>query len=356
MSGAGHTAPRATGCGSMSALKPLIGRVAAGQLLSEDEAHQAFEILMAGDATPAQIGAFLIGLRVRGETHDEIAGAVRAMRERMQPIEAPDGAIDMCGTGGDASGTWNISTAASFVVAACGVPVAKHGNRAVSSTSGAADVLAALGVDLDAAMERVQGALFHTGITFLMAQRHHSAMRHVAPVRADLGTRTIFNLLGPLCNPAGVKRQLLGVFSDSWIEPIAQVLGRLGTTHAWVVHGSGLDEITTAGPTAVAELSSGRVRMFEVTSEQAGLRRAALADLKGGDAAANAAALRATLGGDHGAYRDIVLLNAAAALIVAGRASTLPDGVAQAAQSIDSGKALKTLDAFAAFSRTGVPA
>ena len=340
----------------MSALKPLIGRVAAGQLLSEDEARQAFEILMAGDATPGQIGAFLIVLRVRGETQDEIAGAVRAMRGRMQPIEAPDGAIDMCGTGGDASGTYNISTAASFVVAACGVPVAKHGNRAVSSTSGAADVLAALGVDLDAGMERVQGALSATGITFLMAQRHHSAMRHVAPVRADLGTRTIFNLLGPLCNPAGVRRQLLGVFSDSWIEPIAQVLGRLGSTHAWVVHGSGLDEITTTGPTSVAELSAGKVRLFEVTPEQAGLKRAAAADLKGGDATANAAALRATLSGAGGAYRDIVLLNAAAALIVAGKVATLPDGVARAAQAIDSGKALRTLDAFAAYSRTGVAA
>jgi anthranilate phosphoribosyltransferase len=339
-----------------STLKHVIAQVAAGHRLSEEEARAAFDVIMAGDATPAQIGGLLIGLRVRGETVEEITGAARAMRARMHPIAAPAGAIDMCGTGGDASGTYNISTAATFVVAACGVPVAKHGNRAQSSTSGAADVLSELGVAIEADFDRVERALRETGITFLMAQRHHTAMRHVAPVRTELGTRTLFNLLGPLCNPAGVKRQLVGVFAPEWVEPVAQVLKRLGAEGAWVVHGGGLDELTTAGPTLVAELKDGTVRRFEVTPADAGLPEAPLSALKGGTAAVNAEALRGVLAGHPSPYRDVVVLNAAAALVVAGKAEDLRAGAALAAAAIDSGAAASVLARFAALSRTGVAA
>ncbi|MEX0808099.1 MAG: anthranilate phosphoribosyltransferase [Dongiaceae bacterium] len=326
-------------------LRPLIAAAATGRPLSAAEAEQAFDIMMSGNATPAQIGGFLMALRVRGETVEEITGAVRAMRGKMTRIQAPDGAIDTCGTGGDASGTWNISTGAALVVAAAGVPVAKHGNRALSSKTGAADVLAALGVNIDADIALVERALGDAGICFMMAPRHHSAMRHVGPTRVELGTRTIFNLMGPLSNPAGTKRQLIGVFSEQWLEPLAHVLAELGTERAWLVHGSdGIDEITTTGPTHVAELSGGQVRRFEVTPEEAGLPRATAADLKGGDAEANAAAIRALLGGQHGPYRDIVLLNAAAALLVAGKAPNLKAGVADAAKAIDSGGAKRALE------------
>jgi anthranilate phosphoribosyltransferase len=332
-------------------LKPLIAAVAAGRNLSEREAEQAFDIMMSGNATPAQLGGLLIGLRVRGETVDEITGAVRAMRARMTRIDAPPGAIDTCGTGGDSSGSWNISTATAFVVAACGVPVAKHGNRAMSSKTGAADVLGALGVNLDADMALVRKALWEAKICFMLAPRHHSAMRHVGPTRVELGTRTIFNLMGPMSNPAGAGRQLIGVFSRDWIEPMATVLGRLGTERAWVVHGSdGMDEITTTGPTAVAELKDGKVRVFEVTPEAVGLPRASAPALKGGDAATNADALRALLGGAKGAYRDIVVLNAAAALLVAGKAEDLKAGRAAAEQAIDSGRAKAALDRLVAVS------
>jgi len=326
-------------------LKPLIAAVAAGRSLTEREAEQAFDIMMSGNATPAQLGGLLIGLCVRGETVDEITGAVRAMRSRMTRIDAPPGAIDTCGTGGDGSGSWNISTATAFVVAACGVPVAKHGNRAMSSKTGAADVLGALGVNLDADMTLVRKALWEAKICFMLAPRHHSAMRHVGPTRVELGTRTIFNLMGPMSNPAGAGRQLIGVFSRSWIEPMAQVLGRLGTERAWVVHGSdGMDEITTTGPTHVAELKAGKVTTFEVTPEAVGLPRADPAALKGGDAETNAKAIRALFGGAKGAYRDIVLLNAAAALVVAGKAADLKAGRAQAERAIDSGGARAALD------------
>ena len=301
-------------------LRPLIAAAATGRPLTAAQAEEAFDIMMSGNATPAQIGGFLMALRVRGETVEEITGAVRAMRSKMTRIVAPEGAIDTCGTGGDASGTWNISTGAALVVAAAGVPVAKHGNRALSSKTGAADVLAALGVNIDADIALVERALGDAGICFMMAPRHHSAMRHVGPTRVELGTRTIFNLMGPLSNPAGTRRQLIGVFSEQWLEPLAHVLAELGTERAWLVHGSdGIDEITTTGPTHVAELSGGQVRRFDVTPEEAGLPRATAADLKGGDAEANAAAIRAMLGGQHGPYRDIVLLNAAAALLVAGK-------------------------------------
>jgi anthranilate phosphoribosyltransferase len=290
------------------------------------------------------MGAFLMALRVRGETVDEIAGAAKVMRAKALRIRAPLGAIDTCGTGGDARGTYNISTGAALVVAACGVPVAKHGNRALSSKSGSADVLAALGVNIEADMALVEKSLAEAGIGFLMAPRHHSAMRHVGPTRVELGTRTIFNLLGPLSNPAGTTRQLIGVFHRQWTRPMAEVLGQLGSERAWVVHGSdGLDEITTTGATYVSELKDGKVTSFEVTPEDAGLTRADPDDLKGGDPAKNAAAITAMLAGEPGPYRDIVALNAAAALIVAGRAADLKAGVALAADAIASGKAKATL-------------
>jgi len=281
---------------------------------------------------------------VRGETVPEIVGAVRAMRGKMLRIDAPAGTVDTCGTGGDGAGTLNISTGAAIVTAASGVPVAKHGNRAASSKTGAADVLAALGVNIDADMGLVKEALWKANICFLMAPRHHNAMRHVGPTRVELGTRTIFNLMGPLSNPAGAKRQLVGVFAKQWIQPMAEVLGRLGTERAWVVHGGdGLDEITTTGVSHVAELKDGRVTQFEVSPEAAGLSRAQASDIKGADAATNAAAITDLVAGKKGAYRDIVLLNSAAALLVAGKAPDLKAGVTMAAQAIDNGKAQATL-------------
>jgi anthranilate phosphoribosyltransferase len=328
----------------MSDLRPLIGRVAAGERLSEAEAEEAFEIIMSGNATPSQMGGLLMGMRVRGETVDEITGAARIMRSKALAIEAPPGTIDTVGTGGDASGTFNISTATGLVVAGAGVPVAKHGNRAFSSKSGAADVLTALGVNIECDMAIVQRCLWEVGICFLMAPRHHGAMRHVGPTRVELGTRTIFNILGPLSNPAGAKRLLLGVFAAQWVVPMAEVMGRLGAEHVWVVHGSGLDEITTAGATTIAEFKDGKVRSFEVTPEDAGIERATLDDLKGGNPAHNAALMRGVLAGEKGKLRDIVLLNAGAALIIAGRAADLREGAALAADTIDSGKAAEVLD------------
>ncbi|MFO1059612.1 MAG: anthranilate phosphoribosyltransferase [Dongiaceae bacterium] len=337
-------------------LKRLLGIAAAATPLTEEQAELAFDAMMSGNATPAQMGGFLMALRVRGETVEEITGAVRAMRGRMLRIAAPPGAIDTCGTGGDGAGTLNISTAAALVVAACGVPVAKHGNRAMSSRSGAADVLAALGVNLDADMTLLERALGEAGMCFLLAPRHHAAMRHVGPVRVELGTRTIFNLTGPLSNPAGARRQLVGVFSRAWIEPLARVLGRLGTEQAWVVHGSdGLDELTTTGPSHVAVLQAGRVTLRDVLPEEAGLPTARLDDLRGGDAAANAAALTALLGGERGPYRDIVLLNSAAALLVAGKVAGLRDGAALAAAAIDSGRARRVLDRVVAITNEPPP-
>jgi anthranilate phosphoribosyltransferase len=336
---------------SVAAFKKLLALVANGDRLSQAQAEEAFEIIMSGNATPSQMGAMLMGLRLRGETVDEIAGAARVMRAKAVPIAAPPGAIDTCGTGGDASGTYNISTGAALVVAACGVPVAKHGNRAASSKSGSADVLAALGVNLDADMALVAESLKVNNIGFMMAPRHHAAMRHVGPTRVELGTRTIFNLLGPLANPAAARRQLLGVFSRQWIAPLAEVLGQLGSERAWVVHGSdGLDELTTTGASYVAELKDGKVTTFEVTPEDAGLPRVAAEALKGGDPAFNADAVTGMLNGATGPYRDIVLLNAAAALIVAGKAADLKAGVKLAAEAIASGKAKATLAALVATS------
>ena len=335
-------------------MKQLIGLVAGGERLTVDQARAAFEIMMSGDATPAQIGGFLIGLRVRGETVDEITGGVLTMRAKALAIDAPEGAIDTVGTGGDAHGTYNISTAAALVVAGAGVPVAKHGNRAASSKCGAADVLAALGVNLDADMELVRRSLWDAGICFMMAPRHHGAMRNVGGPRVELGTRTIFNLLGPLSNPAGVKRLLVGVFARVWLEPIAEVLGALGAERAWVVHGAdGMDELTTTGPSYVAELADGAVRSFEVSPEGVGIPLARLDDLKGGDAEHNAAAIRAVLDGEPGPFRDIVVYNAGAALIVAGRAADHTEGVTMAAESVDSGAAKAKLASLVRISNEG---
>ena len=327
----------------MNSLKPVLARLAAGERLAESEAEAAFGLIMAGEATPAQIAALLMAMRVRGETVAELTGAVRAMRARMAGIEAPPDSMDIVGTGGDASGSLNISTAAALVVAGCGVPVAKHGNRALSSRSGAADALAALGVNLDVPLDRLETVLARAGIVFLMAPRHHAALRHAAGPRVELGTRTIFNLLGPLANPARVKRQLTGAFSQDWLRPMAETLGRLGTERAWVVHGQGLDEIALSGETRVVELDGDRIREFTIAPEDAGLRRAPPEAVKGGEPAENALALHAVLEGAPGPYRDIVLLNAAAALVVAGRAADLPAGVGLAAHAIESGAAAAVL-------------
>ncbi len=328
----------------MADIKPLIAKLATGSTLTEDEAHEAFDIMMSGDATPSQTGAFLMGLRVRGETVDEITGAAKAMRLRALAVNAPPDTVDTCGTGGDASGSYNVSTGAALVVAACGVPVAKHGNRALSSKSGSADILTALGVNIEADIPLVERAIAEAGIGFLMAPRHHGAMRHVAGTRVELGTRTIFNILGPLSNPAGTERQVIGVFDAKWLRPVAEVLGKLGSSRVWVVHGDdGMDELTTTASSQVAELRDGNVSTFSVTPEDAGLTRAAAAALKGGDPKENAAALRAVLDGEVSAYRDIVLLNAAAALVVAERAANLAEGVAQATAAVDGGKAREVL-------------
>jgi anthranilate phosphoribosyltransferase len=326
-------------------LKPMLAKVAEGDSLSEKEAEQAFDIIMSGEATPSQIGAFLMALRLRGETVDEITGAARTMRAKATPIEAPEGAIDVVGTGGDAIGTHNVSTASALVVAGCGVPVAKHGNRAFTSKSGAADVLSALGIDIEADFERVQQAIAEAHIGFLMAPLHHSAMRHVGPTRVEMGVRTIFNILGPLSNPASVKCLLVGTFDRRWVEPMAAVLGKLGAERAWVVHGAdGMDELTTTGPSHVAALDGGQLRTFEVTPEDAGVDRATLDDLKGGSPEENAAAIRAMLSGEPGPLRDIVVLNAAAALVVAGKAADLRAAAKLAAAAIDDGDARAALD------------
>ncbi len=339
--------------GGQTGIQPLLAKVADRQALTEAEAEHAFDIIMSGDATPAQIGAFLMALRVRGETVDEITGAARIMRAKAIHIKAPPDAIDVVGTGGDGGGTLNISTGAALVVAGCGVPVAKHGNRALSSRAGAADVLTALGVNIDCDMALIERAIADAGFGFMMAPRHHSATRHVAGPRVELATRTVFNILGPLSNPAGVDRLLVGVFAREWVAPVAEVLGKLGAVKAWVVHGSdGLDELTTTGPSFVAELDGGKVRCFEVEPGQAGLPVARPEELKGGDAAFNADAMTAMLDGAPGAYRDVVLFTAAAALIVAGKAADLAAGARLAAEAVDSGAARAVLDRLVAISNS----
>jgi anthranilate phosphoribosyltransferase len=335
----------------MADLKAAIGKIASGAKLTQDEAREAFGVIMSGEATPAQIGAFLMGLRLRGETIDEISGAVATLRDKMTKVEAPANAMDVVGTGGDGSGSYNISTTSAFVVAGTGVPVAKHGNRNLSSKSGAADTLTALGVKIDIGPDLIARCIREAGIGFMFAPAHHSAMKHVGPARAELGFRTLFNLIGPLSNPASVKKYLLGVYSPDWVEPLANVLMGLGAERAWVVHGfGGLDEISPAGDTKVAAIENGTVRVFNIRPDDAGLRPRDLAEIKGADAAHNAEALRIVLGGERNAYRDTVLLNAGAALVVAGLARNLAEGAELAAATIDSGKASDRLDRLVATS------
>jgi anthranilate phosphoribosyltransferase len=335
-----HRAACQPGSNVTDEFKGLIAKAATGAALSRDEAARGFDTMMSGEATPSQMGGLLMALRVRGETIEEITGAVTAMRDKMLRVRAPADAIDVVGTGGDASGSFNISTCAAFIVAGAGVPVAKHGNRALSSRSGAADVLGALGVNIELSPEGVGRCIKEAGIGFMFAPAHHPAMKNVGPTRVELGTRTIFNLLGPLSNPAGVKRQMVGVFSRQWVEPLAQVLKNLGSESVWVVHGSdGLDEITTAGATYVAALENGAVRTFEITPEEVGIQRVKPEALRGGEASENAQALIDVLKGKKGAFRDVALLNAAAGLMVAGRAKDLKQAVALAATSVDSGEA-----------------
>ncbi len=360
-----------------STLKPVLARIASGDTLDEAEAEAAFGIVMSGEATPAQIAALATGLRLRGETVSELTGAARAMRSRMLPVPGVADAIDVCGTGGDGHGTLNVSTAVAFVLAALGVPVAKHGNRAITSRAGATDTLQALGLRLDADPQALEHGLQRHGIAFMAAPLHHPAMRHAAAVRAELGFRTVFNLLGPLCNPAGVRRQMIGVFDPSWQVPIARTLGRLGSDRVWVVHGedagggapNGLDELGLCGPNQVVALDNGRLTRFRFEAADLGLPAHPVSAIAGGDAAFNAVALERLLSGESGAYRDTVLLNASAALQVSGRSrissfgvpdpeqgamettsvaapiEDLRDGLSHAARAIDDGLALAVLTA-----------
>ena len=335
--------------------KPLLAKLVEGRTLTSDEAGDFFAACLRGEPTPAQVAAAVTALRIRGETVEEIAAFAQAMRDAATTLDHPYDVIDTCGTGGDGAHTFNISTAAALVLAGAGLKVAKHGNRAMSSKSGSSDVLGVLGVDLTAGLAQQRQALDEAGIAFLFAPAYHGAMRHVGPVRAEIGFRTVFNLLGPLSNPAGAKRQVMGVYDPRLLEPLAEVLGRLGATRAWTVHGQGLDELTTTGPTEVAEWKDGAVRRFQVTPEDAGLARVDIESLRGGDAETNAAALTALLAGQTGPYRDIVLLNAAAALLVADKASDLKQGVALAGAAIDDGKAAEALAGLARITSTPPP-
>ena len=332
--------------GDIDDFRGLLAKVGNGEPLGIDEAERAFDIMTSGDATPAQMGAFLMGLKVRGETAEELAGGARVLRAKMLRVRAPEGAIDIVGTGGDHHGTYNVSSCSALVVAGAGVPVAKHGNRAFTSKSGAADVLDALGINLDLPIETLERALVEAKVCFLMAPRHHSAMRNVAGPRVELApSRTIFNLLGPLSNPAAVKRQLVGVFDRRWLRPVAEALGQLGLERALVVHGQdGMDELTTTTKSWAASLENGKVSEIEIAPEDIGVKRASLADLKGGDPAYNADAIHKVLAGEKNAFRDIVVLNSAAAIMVAGKARDLKEGAALAAAAIDSGKAKTALE------------
>lgn len=328
----------------------LLKRVAGGETLDAEQSARAFGAIMAGEVNELRIAALATAMAVRGPTVDEIVGAVRAMRGAMKTIEANPYAIDLCGTGGDGVGTLNISTANAFVVAACGVPVAKHGNRSMSSKSGTADCLEALGVKIELSPADASRCLREAGLCFLFAQAYHPAMKYAAPVRRELGFRTIFNLLGPLSNPARVRRQLVGVYAQEWCVPLAEVLGRLGAERAWVVHGDGLDEIATSGPSHVAMLQDGKVTVRDIGPEDAGLSWSPISALASGAAAENAAALRRLFDGEAGAYRDIVLINSAAALIVAGKANDLREGAVLAANAIDTGAAKAKLETLIAVS------
>lgn len=331
--------------GAQDEFGAMLKRAASGERLAAAEAASAFAAMMSGSVSEIRMAAFLTALAVRGPSVPEIVGAARAMRAAMTKVEAPRNAIDVCGTGGDGAGTLNVSTGTAFVVAACGVPVAKHGNRAMSSRTGAADVLETLGIPINLDAESARRSLVKPGFAFLFAPSYHPAMKNVGPVRRDLGFRTVFNLLGPICNPAGVQRQLIGIYARDWLEPVAHVLADLGTEKAWIVHGAdGLDEMSTTGPTRVAMLEDGQVTVRDIVPEDAGIPRATLAALKGGTAEDNARAIRELLGGAKSAFRDIVLLNSAAALVVAGSASNLREGVARAAEAIDSGRAANALE------------
>jgi anthranilate phosphoribosyltransferase len=329
----------------MSELKPIIAKAADGKPLTRDEAKAAFNIMMSGDATPSQIAGLLMALRVRGETVDEITGAVEIMREKMTRVNAPANAIDIVGTGGDASGSYNISTCAAIVAAGAGLKVAKHGNRALSSKSGAADVLMALGMKIDLPPAKISECIADAGVGFMFAPAHHASMKYVGPTRVELGTRTIFNLLGPLSNPAGVKKQVTGVFSKAWVEPLAHVLKNLGSEACWICHGEGgLDEIVPSGTTWISELKNGKITSFEVTPETVGLKRSKLEDLKGGDAAQNATALRAVLQGEKSAFRDAVVMTTGAALLMDSKAKNYTEGTRMAEKAIDNGSALASLE------------
>jgi len=328
----------------MQDLKQYIIKIFGNETLTKTEASKAFDIIMSGDATPAQIAAFLSALRLRGETVEEIIGAAEAMRKKMMHVNAPLEAIDIVGTGGDTHGTFNISTATALVVAGAGIPVAKHGNRAFSSLSGAADVLAALGLDLEADKKRVEKSIVEARIGFLMAPIYHSAMRHVGPTRAEIGVRTIFNILGPMCNPASVKYLLVGTYDHNWLVPMAETLSGLGAKRAWVVHGNdGMDELTTTGTSQVAQLADGNISTTEIGPRDAGLPLTNIDSLRGGSPEENAKAIRDLLEGAKGPYRDIVLFNSAAAFVVAEKAANLKEGVELAANTIDSGKAKAAL-------------
>ena len=335
----------------MSILTPLLNKVADGNVLSQEEAGQAFAYLMSGDAEEIEIAGFLMALRTRGESVDEITAASRVMREKFLKVQGPAGTIDTCGTGGSGRNTYNISTAVAFVVAACGIPVAKHGNKAASSKCGSADVLRTLGVRPDILPEKIEKCLREASIAFLFAPTHHPAMKYVAPVRVKLATRSIFNLLGPLCNPASAKRQLLGVFSKAWLPHLAHALLNLGSERAWVVHGAdGLDELSTSGINDIIELRNGKIRNFQLEPEEFGLARADINEFRGGEPAENAKALRFLLDGEKSAYRDVVLLNAAAALTIAGESDDIKDNIRRAADALDSGEAKRRLELLVAIS------
>lgn len=336
--------------------KSLIGTIAAGTPLTTEEAKLAFNTILSGDATPSQMGAFLMGLHLRGESVDELVGGVSVLREKAHYITAPDDAIDIVGTGGDGHGTLNISTAAAFVAAGAGVTVAKHGNKAASSRSGTADVQAVLGINTECDLALTEQAIVEAGIGFMVAYRHHGAMRHVGPTRVELGIRTIFNLLGVMSNPASVKRQLIGVYDPRWMIPMAETLRALGSEHVWIMHGSdGLDELTTTGPSYVAELKNGDIREFEITPEEMGLGRVSLEDLKGGTPEENAKALMALLKGESGPYRDVTLLNAGAGILIGGKCDSVQEGIELAKQSIDSGKALHAMEELKRITNLSVP-
>lgn len=336
--------------------KGLISKIASGTPLTVDEAKLAFNTILSGDATPSQMGAFLMGLHLRGETVDELVGGVSVLREKANYITAPEGAIDIVGTGGDGHGTLNISTASAFVAAGAGVTVAKHGNKAASSRSGTADVQAVLGINTECDLRLTERAVFEAGIGFMVAYRHHGAMRHVGPARVELGIRTIFNLLGVMSNPASVKRQLIGVYDPRWMIPMAETLRALGSEHVWVMHGSdGLDELTTTGPSYVAELKDGKIREFEITPEEMGLSRVTLEDLKGGTPEENAKELMALLNGAKGPYRDVTLLNAGAGILIGGKCDSVKDGIELARHSIDSGKALAAMENMKRITNMSIP-